>query len=630
MAAFQVRRALLRSPLLRRPNSIIVLRHCSTQPSPPPPPPILSDERITVSSPTYNRWLQLVPTVTAGTALGTYFAVPGVLGPHICRAQGVVAQSVGDFAMSEIVPLAATMSLVAGVLAAGLANYSAKFGVRRVALAGSVLFPAGIYALPAIGVHANNLSMYAATTVAVGGVGFYCIYPQLPPLLSGRWFPDKPGLAVSIYFCGFGGGMIFASKIMQSLLAHYRQPPTRLSGLEDTASLNLTLGAKGERLATVADGEAPVEVVLATTRDLVASGFSHLEEGVFVVGSGSNGVVETMLGMGGLTFAMTHLAGWSYRLPHPDFVPCRAHPFATPSTTDGVADAATADASDAPATTKDEAAVTRPDAGLLMGDAQLTPHFYLLFISTGALGMTGLPFLLSGQFMINDIFGGSTLNAAAIGAAAVAFPSMVGKANMSGRLLWGPVSDRLGRGGTFALFGILGVPALMLLPQATAMVSTQPQTALYLFQAASLLNVGVFAGGPVLLSPAVIDRFGPRDATAIYGRLWMMLPLSNYVGATLVTKVRDYSYAKHALIIAETCDEEAFVNAFGAPKAEAASLVQSKVVTLPLLLRIAPEGTVDPSPLLYDDAFYTLAGFSALAFACNVTAYRLPVPRPRM
>ena len=201
---------------------------------------------------------------------------------------------------------------------------------------------------------------------------------------------------------------------------------------------------------------------------------------------------------------------------------------------------------------------------------------------------------------------------------------------MSGRLLWGPVSDRLGRGGTFGLFGLLGAPALMLLPQATAMVATQPQTALHLFQAASLLNVGVFAGGPVLLSPAVIDLFGPRDATAIYGRLWMMLPLSNYVGATLVTKVRDYSYAKHALLIAESCDEHAFLTAFGAPKAEAASLVQSKVVTLPLLLRIAPEGTVDPSPLLYDDAFYTLAGFSALALACNVTAYRLPVPRARM
>lgn len=99
------------------------------------------------------------------------------------------------------------------------------------------------------------------------------------------------------------------------------------------------------------------------------------------------------------------------------------------------------------------------------------------------------------------------------------------------------------------------------------------------------------------------------------------------VGATLVTKVRDYSYTKHALAIAETCDDAAFASAFGAPKAEALSLVQSKVVTLPLLMRIAPEGTLDPSPLLYDDAFYTLAGFSALAFACNATAFRLARPK---
>ena len=96
-----------------------------------------------------------------------------------------------------------------------------------------------------------------------------------------------------------------------------------------------------------------------------------------------------------------------------------------------------------------------------------------------------------------------------------------------------------------------------------------------------------------------------------------------------VGSVRDYSYAKHALAIAETCDEAAFTAAFGAPKSEAASLIAAKSVTLPLLLPIAPPGTVDPSPLLYDDAFYTLAGFSALAFACNVAAYRLPVPKLR-
>ena len=58
--------------------------------------------------------------------------------------------------------------------------------------------------------------------------------------------------------------------------------------------------------------------------------------------------------------------------------------------------------------------------------------------------------------------------------------------------------------------------------------------------------------------------------------------------------MRDYSYAKHALLIADTCDEHAFVDAFGAPKAEAASLVQSKVVvTLPLL---PPSPLPSPSP----------------------------------
>lgn len=54
-------------------------------------PPLLSDERI-VAAPGYNRWLQLVPACIAGTAIGTYPAVPAVLGPSICRAQGIVVQ----------------------------------------------------------------------------------------------------------------------------------------------------------------------------------------------------------------------------------------------------------------------------------------------------------------------------------------------------------------------------------------------------------------------------------------------------------------------------------------------------------------------------------------------------------
>lgn len=549
----------------------------------------------------------------------------------------MVAASVGDFSMGNVVPMAALMSLVAGVLAASLANYSAGYGVRRVALAGSFLFPAGIYVLPSLAVQANNLPAYAATTVGIGGLGFYCIYPQLPPLLSTRWFPDKPGLAVSIYFTGFGSGVIVASKAMQAMLAHFRAAPERLGGLHDVP---LSLGAHGERLATMpADGADAVarhvEVVLATQRDLVASGFK-LEEGVYVVGTGSNGVCETMVGMGALTFAMLHAAAWSYRLPHPtDAAQLQAAAkkiaaaAAAPPPAAGGESAATGAPTDAPAA---EPPLVQLDAkgrpvldGYSLAEAHRTPHMYLLWASTGALGITGLPFLLSGQFMINDIFGGSSLPSAVIGATAVAFPAMVGAANMVGRGVWGPVSDRFGRGSTFGLFGLLSVPSLVLLPTATAMVQTDPEMALKGFKAASLMTVGVFAGGPVLLAPAVTDLFGPRDATAIYGRLWMMLPAANFFGASLVAKVREYSYTKHALAIAQTCDEALFVAAFGAERSEAAALIASKTVTLPLLLPVAPPGTADPSPLLYDDAFYTLAGFSALAFCCNIAAYRIPI-----
>ena len=48
-----------------------------------------------------------------------------------------------------------------------------------------------------------------------------------------------------------------------------------------------------------------------------------------------------------------------------------------------------------------------------------------------------------------------------------------------------------------------------------------------------------------------------------------------------------------------------------------------------MLLRIAPEGTADPSPYLYDDAFYMLTGCSTIAFACYVATFRLRRPWPR-
>ena len=153
------------------------------------------------------------------------------------------------------------------------------------------------------------------------------------------------------------------------------------------------------------------------------------------------------------------------------------------------------------------------------------------------------------------------------------------------------------------LFGA-SVPALLLGPFATGIVATDPDTALLLFRSSALMSVGIFAGMPVLLAPAAAEIFGGRYSGEIYRRLWLTVPLANFVGTTIMSKARDAAYTRHALSLTEGIDEAVFFDAFGAPKADLVNLVCSKTVTLPLLLKLSPEGTPDPSPFLYNDVFY--------------------------
>ena len=44
-----------------------------------------------------------------------------------------------------------------------------------------------------------------------------------------------------------------------------------------------------------------------------------------------------------------------------------------------------------------------------------------------------------------------------------------------------------------------------------------------------------------------------------------------------------------------------------------------------MLLKLSPEVTPDPSPFLYNDIFYCVAGCSTIALVCNVAAFKLPV-----
>ena len=58
-----------------------------------------------------------------------------------------------------------------------------------------------------------------------------------------------------------------------------------------------------------------------------------------------------------------------------------------------------------------------------------------------------------------------------------------------------------------------------------------------------------------------------------------------------------------------------FLEKFGAPVEQLEELVKAKTVTVSKLMEIAPEGTVDPTPSLYNTTMYAMAALLVIAFS---------------
>ena len=74
------------------------------------------------------------------------------------------------------------------------------------------------------------------------------------------------------------------------------------------------------------------------------------------------------------------------------------------------------------------------------------------------------------------------------------------------------------------------------------------------------------------------------------------------------------------------CPPADFERAFGAPISELSALKSTNVVSIPRLLELVPEGTPDPTPMLYNDACYVVCGLLAMSAVAN--GMIRPVPRP--
>ena len=85
-----------------------------------------------------------------------------------------------------------------------------------------------------------------------------------------------------------------------------------------------------------------------------------------------------------------------------------------------------------------------------------------------------------------------------------------------------------------------------------------------------------------------------------------------------ITSLRERSLQQAIERLAKQANPSAFAAKFGAPIDQLQTLVAQKNVTLPKLMEIAPQGTVNPASTLYNSTMLLMACLLAVALAANL------------
>jgi MFS transporter, OFA family, oxalate/formate antiporter len=94
-----------------------------------------------------------------------------------------------------------------------------RYGPRRLAIVGGVLFGAG-YLLAAAALYWRSLPLLYLGYGVVGGTGLGLGYVT-PVATVAKWFPDKKGLATGLVIMGFGFGALLMSKLVAPALCQW-------------------------------------------------------------------------------------------------------------------------------------------------------------------------------------------------------------------------------------------------------------------------------------------------------------------------------------------------------------------------------------------------------------------------
>lgn len=104
----------------------------------------------------------------------------------------------------------------------------------------------------------------------------------------------------------------------------------------------------------------------------------------------------------------------------------------------------------------------------------------------------------------------------------------------------------------------------------------------------------------------------------IHGRLLTAWATAGVIGPVAITYLRRGSLSNAINDLSSKVDPSAFEAKFGAPLSQLSDLVAAKTVTIGRLMEIAPAGTIDPTPSIYNTTMYAMAALLVIAFFSNL------------
>jgi len=540
-----------------------------------------------VAPPGFNRWRVPPASIAIHLCIGSVYAW-SIFNPALIRELGVVGSSAGDWTLSSVVWIFSVAIVFLGLAAAVAGKWLERVGPRCVGVTAAILWGGG-FMIGSLGVAMHQLWLIYLGYGALGGCGLGLGYVSPVSTLI-RWFPDRRGLATGLAIMGFGGGAMIGAPVKEALLKAFFKAPEYV-GAESDVTMKTE---EGKRFVQV--GGDWKEAVLATSSDIAKLPDPNLQEGAYLVGTGNTGAAGTFMTLGVVYFLVMMVASFSYRVPAADWRPDGWEP---PTDTES-----------------SKRMITTGNVD--MDQALKTPQFYFLWIVlcfnvTAGIGVIGVA-----KTMMNEIFG-TTLPAVVNGAFAATYVLMISVFNMLGRIIWASASDYIGRKNTYHCFFVLGTLLYLSIPWTAGQVSASPAvTWLVMFYGATMIIFTMYGGGFATIPAYLADIFGMRFVGAIHGRLLTAWSTAGVLGPLAITKLRQASVDESIRNLAAKVDDSLFLQTFGAGKDQIESLMAAKTVTVSKLMSIVPDGTIDPTPGLYNSTMYAMAALLVVAFFANL------------